>query len=112
MYNTVPLRFSGSFYTDLWQFRNDLIKEGKLGGKEAADRLYKQVSEGTELKPVIRVFASVERLAKTFVDGGLIKTSGIFRQFTVGFSDPCHEHVDFVDVGEGKEMADEKLKSK
>jgi hypothetical protein len=41
----------------------------------------------------------------------LIKTSSVFRQFTVGFTDPCHEHVDFVDVGEGKEMADEKLKS-
>ncbi|KAF8534581.1 hypothetical protein BDD12DRAFT_895628 [Trichophaea hybrida] len=92
-------------------FRNDLIKEGKAGGKEAADRLYKQVSERTKLKPIIRVFASVERLAKTFTEGGLIKTSSVFRQFTVGFSDPCHEHVDFVDVGEGKEMADEKLKS-
>jgi len=61
--------------------------------------------------PIIRVFASVERLAKTFTEGGLIKTSSVFRQFTVGFTDPCHEHVDFVDVGEGKEMADEKLKS-
>jgi len=34
-----------------------------------------------------------------------------FREFAQGFSDPRHEQIDFVDVGEGKEMADWKLKS-
>ncbi|KAI5819830.1 hypothetical protein BZA77DRAFT_303700 [Pyronema omphalodes] len=92
-------------------FRNDLIVDGKAGGMEAADRLYKSVLELKRLKPIIRVFASIDRLASTFTEGGLTKNPNVFRQFTIGFSDPCHEHVDFINVGGGKEMADEKLKS-
>jgi hypothetical protein len=43
-----------------------------------------------------------------------MKTQGLvqnFREFTVGVSDACQEQIDFIDVGEGKEMADAKLKS-
>ena len=95
----------------MWQFNNDLIKQGRAGGEEAAKRLYKQVHESTGLKPIIRVFASIGRLAGVFAAGGLIASPGTFREFTLGFNDPSHEHIDFIDVGEGKEKADWKLNS-
>jgi hypothetical protein len=61
--------------------------------------------------PIIRVFANVEGLSRNLKYGGLIPSGNVFRDFTIGFTDPVREHVDFIDVGEGKELADEKIKS-
>lgn len=92
-------------------FRRELLKEGRAGGEKAADRLTAHVQKDTGLKPVIRIFANVEGLSRAMKTQGLIQTPSGFREFTVGVSDPCRELVDFIDVGEGKEMADTKLKS-
>ena len=93
------------------QFRRDLIKEGRAGGEKAANRLSKRVSTETQLKPIIRVFANVEGLSRAMKTQQLTTNATSFREFAQGFSDPRHEQIDFIDVGEGKEMADWKLKS-
>jgi hypothetical protein len=93
------------------QFRRDLLKEGRAGGEKAADRLRAQVFRDTGLKPVIRIYANVEGLSRALKTQGLIQNPSCFREFTVGVSDPRHEQIDFIDVGEGKEMADWKLRS-
>jgi hypothetical protein len=54
------------------------------------------------------VYANVEGLSRAMKTQGLVQN---FREFTVGVSDACQEQIDFIDVGEGKEMADTKLKS-
>jgi len=90
-------------------FKN--IEEGRAGGKKSAERLYKLVYDSTGYIPIIRVFANVEGLSRNLKFAGLIPSGNVFRDFTVGFTDPVREHVDFIDVGEGKELADEKIKS-
>jgi len=91
------------------QFKN--IEEGRAGGKKSAERLYKLVYDSTGYMPIIRAFANVEGLSRNLKFAGLIPSGSVFRDFTVGFTDPVREHVDFIDVGEGKELADEKIKS-
>ncbi|KAF8536753.1 hypothetical protein BDD12DRAFT_849652 [Trichophaea hybrida] len=91
-------------------FEKDLISDGKSGGATAARRLHDQVAEDTGLHPIIRVFANVAGLSSIFVRAQWAKDTTVFRAFTIGFSDPFLGHLDFVDIGNGRDKAAEKLK--
>ncbi|KAI5799890.1 hypothetical protein EDC01DRAFT_523986 [Geopyxis carbonaria] len=93
-------------------FNSELIAEGRAGGRTAARKLHKEAKKHlSEITPHIRVYANIEGLARALKHANIIGSVNTLREFVVGFSDPCVEHCDFIDVGDGKEMADEKIKS-
>ncbi|EWC48405.1 hypothetical protein DRE_02174 [Drechslerella stenobrocha 248] len=100
-------------------FDLELIKRKKDGGSEAAERLLQEIRElvrikGDKLRSMrdfdIRalVFANLDGLSKTLVKANLINP-GDLQQFFIGFTQRL-EHVNFIDVGYGKEMADSKIR--
>lgn len=90
------------------------MSTGNAGGSKAAHRLYKMAKkilprDSSEL--VIRVFANVGGLSRALKRSGAVPDLGTVREFTIGFTQ-AHNHTNFIDVGHGKEGADEKLKCK
>jgi hypothetical protein len=88
-----------------------------LGGRRAASQLYSAVQtyieEGTNDIPlgtriVCRMYANAKGLADVLVRAGIIQEIGIFEDFVRGFS-RGKILFDFVDVGSGKDRADEKI---
>lgn len=93
-------------------FTAELVSTGNAGGSKAAHRLYKMAKkilprDSSEL--VIRVFANVGGLSRALKRSGAVPDLGTVREFTIGFTQ-AHNHTNFIDVGHGKEGADEKLK--
>ncbi|EPS40723.1 hypothetical protein H072_5361 [Dactylellina haptotyla CBS 200.50] len=100
-------------------FHLDLLKKKKDGGSEAAELLLQDVRELTRTKRdelcikgdfEIRalVFANLDGLSKALVKSNVLKP-GDLQQFFTGFTQRL-EHVNFIDVGYGKEMADSKIR--
>ncbi|KAK6363676.1 hypothetical protein TWF730_001096 [Orbilia blumenaviensis] len=100
-------------------FHLDLLKKKKEGGSEAAELLLSEIREVVRSKreelnikgePDIRalVFANLDGLSKALVKSNLLK-QGDLQQFFTGFTQRL-EHVNFIDVGYGKEMADSKIR--
>lgn len=90
------------------------------GGQEAARRLRSAVldhekEQSLELSPntkvMIKVFANLRGLAATYQRCKIVKQPEDFVCFQRGFTME-HPLTDFVDVGYGKDRADEKLKGK
>jgi hypothetical protein len=87
------------------------------GGDEAAKLLRRAVFEYLRYdkdfkhdnKIVIRVYANLRGLSKTYVDMGILPNTNSFADFVVGFN-KAHPLCDFVDAGNHKEAADTKLK--
>ncbi|KZL72545.1 ccch zinc finger dna binding protein [Colletotrichum incanum] len=103
---------------DCMPFLDDLIEQGLEGGKKAASFLRQAVSSELKsldpslphhLKIVVRVFANLKGLAKTYTENGTIPDPSILYEFARGFN-MTHAMCDFVDAGNGKECADEKIK--
>ncbi|KZL77892.1 CCCH zinc finger DNA binding protein, partial [Colletotrichum tofieldiae] len=103
---------------DCMPFLDDFIEQGLEGGKKAASFLMQAVSSELKsldsslphhLKTVVRVFANLKGLAKTYTEIGTIPDPSILYEFARGFN-MAHAMCDFVDAGNGKECADEKMK--
>lgn len=102
------------------KFLDELVEGGLEGGQTAAGLLKQAVleklrSSDTDLphhmKVVVRVYANLRGLAKAYVDTGVLGDRDDLEQFVRGFN-MGDQLCDFVDAGNGKECADEKVKGK
>ncbi|KAK1624355.1 hypothetical protein BDP81DRAFT_437487 [Colletotrichum phormii] len=104
---------------DCMPFLDDLVEQGLEGGKKAASLL--RLATFDELNAVdpclphhlqvsVRVYANVKGLAKTYTEAGIIPHPSVLDEFIRGFN-MKNRMCDFVDAGNGKECADEKLKA-
>ncbi|KAK6544375.1 hypothetical protein TWF694_001075 [Orbilia ellipsospora] len=100
-------------------FHLDLLRKKKDGGHEAAELLLQEIRElvrsdrdrlnikgDFEIRAL--VFANLDGLSKTLVKSNVLKP-GDLQQFFMGFTQRL-EHINFIDVGYGKEMADSKIR--
>ena len=94
------------------------MKAGLEGGKRAAGLLKQAVEEELRSSPpalahhiqvVIRVYANMKGLAKTYKDAEILPQLASLDEFVRGFNmgDPM---CDYIDAGNGKECSDEKIK--
>lgn len=60
---------------------------------------------------LVRVYCNVRGLSKTYINNGILDSKQDFELFVQGFN-KAHPFCDFVDVGEGKERADNKIRGK
>ncbi|KAH7021582.1 uncharacterized protein B0I36DRAFT_394271 [Microdochium trichocladiopsis] len=102
----------------LEMFKDELVKQGLDGGKKTACLLKQAVIEelrssapaaAHHLKVVVRVYANVKGLAKTYKVVEVL-SEATFDDFVRGFNmgDPL---CDYIDAGNGKECADAKVRA-
>ena len=98
-------------------FEDNLIKQGELGGKEAAAALSSSVREyvhkaapglSSDYKILARIYANIKGLGDVCHKAGILTKSSTIEEFARGFTGSKHLF-DFVDVGMGKDRADEKI---
>ena len=98
-------------------FDDQLIQRGESGGKEAANRLGNEIREycsqynenlAPDYRIVVRVYANLKGLADVCYRTGIIESQHILEGFVRGFTG-SKALFDFVDVGSGKDRADEKI---
>ncbi|KAH9877815.1 hypothetical protein J1614_003032 [Plenodomus biglobosus] len=98
-------------------FRDKFLQHGEVGGHEAACQLYAAVqayieSESSDIPPstriVCRIYANVRGLGDVLVRAGAVQDRGQFEDFVRGFT-RSKTLFDFVDIGPGKDCADEKI---
>ncbi|OCL12585.1 hypothetical protein AOQ84DRAFT_372948 [Glonium stellatum] len=98
-------------------FQDELLKAAELGGKKAAAHLQALLSEyiqiympsiPSDVKIVARIYANVKGLADVCVRAGVVDDVTQVEDFVRGFT-RGRTLFDFVDVGSGKDRADEKL---
>lgn len=103
---------------DCMPFTDELVTQGFEGGKKAAGMLRQTILEQLpELDPdmphysqvMIRVYANLKGLAKVYHDTQILKNVETLNDFVRGFNRGSYL-CDFVDAGNGKECADEKVK--
>ncbi|KAJ4306696.1 hypothetical protein N0V88_000060 [Collariella sp. IMI 366227] len=95
-------------------FKGDFIRQGIEGGKKAAYALRTAILEqcgahavGTEV--IAKVYANLAGLCKAMRHDGSLKNESDLKDFTLGFTQ-AKASFDFIDVGRGKERADNKIK--
>ncbi|KAF4441584.1 hypothetical protein F53441_11988 [Fusarium austroafricanum] len=104
---------------DCMLFRDDLVQAGLEGGKQAISQLKQSVESKVKalnsatpphLQIIVRVYANLKGLAQAYQSSGVLSSGAILEDFVRGFNmgDPL---CDFVDAGNGKECADEKVKA-
>lgn len=90
------------------------------GGKRTASLLKQAVEEELQfsapstahhVQVIIRVYANVKGLAKTYKEIGILPQSESFDEFVRGFN-MGDAMCDYVDAGNGKECSDEKVKGR
>ncbi|KAJ9606162.1 hypothetical protein H2200_009123 [Cladophialophora chaetospira] len=102
---------------DCTLFLNDLVKKGIHGGDAAAKLLRKAVFEYLRNDPhfkhdhkiIIRIYANLRGLTRTYIEKGILPNTTLFTEFVLGFN-KAHPLCDFIDAGNHKEAADQKLK--
>lgn len=100
-------------------FDDHLLSSGEAGGRKAANLLsiavkgFVQNSSDAvaEYKIVARMYANLEGLANVCHRSGLIGSTSLLHDFARGFTG-SKSLFDFVDVGSGKDRADEKISGK
>lgn len=99
----------------LCQFKEELLRQGIEGGKQAASTLRNAVLQtyGSEFTDDIEIIASIYAncagLSNAMLRDGCIDVIDQFKDFMVGFTQG-KASFDFVNVGHGKERADSKIK--
>ncbi len=101
------------------QFPDRFITKGKEGGEAAADALlaalqqymHEMTGQANGMDVLVRAFANVSGLGQALELGGRLKNATQLREFATGFS-RRQAFFDFVDVGDGKERADFKVRGK
>jgi hypothetical protein len=102
------------------EFHEKYLSRGLAGGQAAADQFMEKVREylaslgsvigDAKTVPVmVKAYANMSGLAQTCVRDRRLSSVGDMAQFWIGFT-RRYALVDFVDVGTGKEEADNKLK--
>jgi hypothetical protein len=100
-------------------FRDELLQQGERGGKEAAGHLWSEINSFLQRclpnlsvpKISARIYANVRGLGDVMQKSGIIDRAGLFEDFARGFSG-SKLLFDFVDVGMGKDKADDKITGK
>ncbi|KIW28928.1 uncharacterized protein PV07_04780 [Cladophialophora immunda] len=104
---------------DCMPFEDELVKQGMNGGKNTASLLKQAVEEELRSSPtstphqvqvIVRVYANVKGLAKTYKEKEILAESTSLDEFIRGFN-MGDAMCDFVDAGNGKECSDEKVKA-
>lgn len=95
-----------------------LIQQGESGGQEASRLLVSAVNEyirggslglSSDLAIVIRIYANLKGLARTYKDAKVLADGNDLEQFVRGFN-KGHPLADIADAGQGKECSDEKIR--
>ncbi|KAG4431483.1 hypothetical protein IFR05_013037 [Cadophora sp. M221] len=105
---------------DIYYFADEFISQGLKGGQAAADKLIEKtreylLSHGPSFKNaksipiVVKAYANLTGLGYHFKKENKIYNPQEVTQFWAGFSQR-HPFIDFVDVGSGKEAADNKIR--
>ncbi|KAL8822909.1 MAG: hypothetical protein Q9191_006368, partial [Dirinaria sp. TL-2023a] len=98
-------------------FSDNLIKQGEIGGKEAAARLYDAVRDyvrheipnmPSDYKIVTKSYANLKGLGEVCHKAAILDKTSTIEDFARGFTGSKHLF-DFVDVGMGKDRADDKI---
>ncbi|KAL9027410.1 MAG: hypothetical protein Q9196_004054, partial [Gyalolechia fulgens] len=98
-------------------FEDDMIRRGETGGKEAAARLWNEIKDyvheklpdvPSECRIVTRIYANLKGLADVCYKSGIVERANLLEEFYRGFTG-SKILFDFVDVGPGKDRADEKI---
>ena len=98
-------------------FEDHLIQRGEAGGKEAAGILWNAVREyvqhnipgiSSDYKIVVRVYANLKGLSDACTRAGILDSPHTMEDFTRGFTG-SKQLFDFIDVGSGKDRADDKV---
>lgn len=103
-------------HTNNLQFPDQLLRAGESGGRCAAAKVSAAVqdyieTEGTTTpgtRIVCRIYANVRGLSEVLVRSGAITEVTDFEEFVRGFT-RGKVLFDFVDVGPGKDRADDKI---
>ena len=99
------------------QFREKFLNKDDGGGKDAADELHSRIKDYLKklkldvdnTKIVVRAYADVKNLQATCVKHGKMKMGSSLRLFAQSFNQR-QGLFDFVDIGAGKEEADNKIR--
>ncbi|KAL5315624.1 hypothetical protein ACEPPN_016493 [Leptodophora sp. 'Broadleaf-Isolate-01'] len=105
---------------DIYYFADEFISQGHKGGQAAADKLMEKIREyllslGPSFKNaksipiVVKAYANLTGLGYHFKKENKVYNPQEVTQFWAGFSQR-HPFIDFVDVGSGKEAADNKIR--
>ncbi len=99
------------------KFQERFLNKNDIGGKDAADEIHARTKEylksikidpdNTEI--LVRAYANVKSLGEACVRNGKMLKDAKLELFAQGFT-RRHAHFDFVDVGAGKEEADNKIR--
>ena len=98
-------------------FDDKYIQKGETGGKEAAALLWGFVRDyvtqkitnlSSDYKIVTRIYANLRGLGDTCQRSGIIERASVIEDFARGFTG-SKQLFDFVDVGMGKDRADDKI---
>ncbi|KAL2053006.1 hypothetical protein ABVK25_006643 [Lepraria finkii] len=98
-------------------FDDKLTSRGELGGREAAGLLWSSVTDfvhqnvpnlPSDYKVVTRIYANLKGLGDTCHRSGIIERPDMLDDFARGFTG-SKQLFDFVDVGMGKDRADDKI---
>ncbi|KAK0670890.1 hypothetical protein QBC41DRAFT_220654 [Cercophora samala] len=95
-------------------FKPELIQQGLAGGKKAAYALRSAIlgqcgPHGNEIGVLAQVYLNLAGLSKAMRRDGCLENESSLKDFTLGFTQ-AKATFDFVDVGHGKERADNKIK--
>ncbi|KAK0652071.1 hypothetical protein B0T16DRAFT_94073 [Cercophora newfieldiana] len=95
-------------------FAGDYIRQGVEGGKRAAYALRSAILQqcgehAAGIEVIAKVYANLSGLAKAMRRDGSLENESDLKDFSLGFSQG-KATFDFVDVGHGKERADNKIK--
>ncbi|KAI4128669.1 MAG: hypothetical protein LQ338_002615 [Usnochroma carphineum] len=98
-------------------FEDEMIRRGEMGGKEAATRLWNEIKDyvheklpdiPSDCRTVTRIYANLKGLADVCYKAGTVERSSTVEDFYRGFTG-SKILFDFIDVGPGKDRADEKI---
>ncbi|KAI9827352.1 MAG: hypothetical protein M1819_006995 [Sarea resinae] len=98
-------------------FDDDHLRNAEQGGKDAAGLLNNAVRDyletnlprlSSDVKIIVRIYANIKGLAETCFKAGLVERPSKVEEFAKGFTG-SKQLFDFVDVGSGKDRADDKL---
>lgn len=98
-------------------FEDHLIKQGEVGGREAAGILWAAIRDlahqripdlSSDVKIMTRIYANLKGLGDVCHRAGILDKPSAIEDFARGFTG-SKQLFDFVDVGSGKDRADDKL---
>lgn len=95
-------------------FKEEFVRQGLLGGKQAAYNLRKAILDqcgehASNIEVIASVYANLAGLCKAMRLSGAVDSESDMKDFSLGFTQ-AKSSFDVIDVGHGKERADNKIK--